>query len=856
MQNDVRRLRRMFREGRAGLFTPAARTSPCVELLENHALLIDHIIEEIYLTSCKYADRKTKSSNDHSELAIVATGGYGRRELSPFSDIDIAFIPSEEEDPWVESVVHVAFKLVMDVFLSFREIRVGYSFRPVSEASTWDLATKTALLDARLICGERQLANSLQSRLRQVLSPLDLILEVNEASLSSKHKNLSLYSVEPNLKEGPGSLRDFQRGRWIYKLLLGESDSTLVAALQKHGYVTSQQLSKIQAAAEWLWSARNWLHLVAGRRSDVLINNHQDQIARDMGMDSAQEWLSTHYANAETVAQFREAAIRRAMDGPLDLGGVKVEQGSLCLRKDGRVKDLAVRLLHLSQKYAIPISSYDFRALEAERPQALSVTKPSPEEAWDFVSIFKEKREIAATLRALLRFGLMDRFINGFSAVMRFAPPDSAHSHTVGEHSLRIIEHLEVLRHGSHATGQRFGDLLAQCQHFDMLCLAALLHDIGKLLPGSDHCETAMEPTAAVSECLNLAPEKREILELLVRHHLLLVRTARLYDLNSATAIQIVAEKVANIDALRHLYVFSYVDTKAVAENNWTSMDYRDLEELYEKVFKQLSGDGQETSDDTAIVEDKIGLIRRKLAGQNGLRDEKAVAKHCDAMPAAYVLNTPLEEIVYHIQLLNRLERGKVVLDVYNRPGEDFSELTICTYDEPQPGMLARITGVLYGCNVDIHKAQVFTMERKKPVVLDTLWISSDGRQISEHRARRVKATLEKILTGSQTVEQYLIAAGKRPPSGIPLDSMDLRNDLSEEHTVVHIIARDLQGLLYLMTRTLSRSGLHIHAAKVATWNARAENNFYVTTLSGQQIPDTDLSQWTKQLTNAFRGNG
>jgi len=425
----------------------------------------------------------------------------------------------------------------------------------------------------------------------------------------------------------------------------------------------------------------------------------------------------------------------------------------------------------------------------------------------------------------------------------------------VGEHSLKIIEHLENLRSGRDKSVPRFCELISQCSHFDMLCLAALLHDSGKMLPGNDHSETALELTRSVAGRLGLAPEKREILEILVRHHLLLVRTARLQDLKSPGVIQGVAESVRSIDTLRHLYVFTYVDTRSVAEKNWTSMDFRDLEELYKKVQAALSGPGTEGGE-TIAVEDKISLIRRKLGVARERDSEDAVRRHCDAMPAAYILNTPLDEIAFHIQLLNRLESEKVVLDIYNRPGDDHSELTVCTYDDLRPGLLAKITGVLYGCNVDIHKAQVFTLEKDRPVVLDTLWIRSAGAQISENRASRLNKALKQILSGERSVEQFLKAAGKSPPDRIPLDSIDLRNDLSEEHTVVHIVARDLQGLLYLMTRALSLNSLHIHSAKVTTWAARAENNFYVTTLAGEQIPSRDLPRWKERLASTFQGMG
>jgi len=357
----------------------------------------------------------------------------------------------------------------------------------------------------------------------------------------------------------------------------------------------------------------------------------------------------------------------------------------------------------------------------------------------------------------------------------------------------------------------------------------------------------------SIARRLKLAPEKKELLDLLVGQHLLLVRTGRLHDLKTPAVIQGVAEKIPSVDALRHLYVFSYVDTRAVAKKNWTSMDHRDLEELFRKVQGHLMGHLQEESA-AEIVEGRIGEIRHSIARSSEPQSDEAVRRHCDAMPASYILNTPLDEIALHIKLIAGLETENVVLDLYNRPGDDYSELTVCAYDDPQPGMLAKITGVLYACDAGIQKAQVFTMHTERPVVLDTLWIHSAGRQVSEARARRVMTTLKEVLSGKRTLEKLLGGMGKHLPAGIPLDSVDLRNDISEEHTVVHVIAGDLQGLLYMMTRALSRSGLHIHSARVATWAGRAENNFYVTTLDGRQIPDDELSHWQESLQRALGG--
>jgi len=841
MEKIVEHLRHKFRAGRAELFRQVSWSSPSRDLLEAHASLIDGLLQEIYQASREAAENVAPRTQP-AGLAIVATGGYGRGELNPYSDVDIAFIPSEEDDPWVEAVVHTAFKLVMDVFLSLRDVRVGYAFRPVSEASAWDVPTKTALLDLRFVCGRRELAGELASRIRKVLSPLDIMLE-----FQSEDDPKCLHSVEPNLKEGPGSLRDLHRARWIFKLLFGIDGGDFGPEECSRAGISDRQMAEVRQAADWFWRSRTWLHLAAGKPGDILITNYQDRIARELNDCTAQQWLSMHIGHSEALARFRETAVRTLLRGPLDASGVRLQNGTLhAAGGPGPV------LFHIAQRYSIPVSLEDLGRLQEMREEALGGTKPSSDEVWAFNGILGEPRGVAHALRSLAQYGLLDRFIPKFSETMRFVPPDPAHRYTVGEHSLRMVEHLEALRRERDGPGAQFSDLLRQCSHFDMLCLACLIHDAGKLMIGTDHCESGAGIAQAVAANLSLAPEKRDILGVLVRQHLLLVRVARLHDLKkSSSMILQVAERVPSMNALRHLMVFTYVDTSAVAEGNFTSMDLRDLDDLYRRMQDFFSKSSAESESN---VEDRIGVIRKKLVALRALKDETAILKHCDAMPSSYVLNTPLDEISFHLQLLDRLEAEGVILDVYNRPGDDYSELTICTHDDPKPGMLAKITGVLYGCGVDIHKAQAFTMQKAQPVVLDTLWIRSNGMQISENRARRIRATLKEVLTGAKKVEEVMQKAGKILPPGIVLDSIDLRNDLSEEHTVVHIVAHDLQGLLYLMTRSLSRCGLDIHSAKIATWNARAENNFYVTSEAGGQIPDADLPRWTERLSGVLQG--
>lgn len=849
--SEVRRLQERYLDSKKKIIAEECGADAGARLLKRHTELLDSVVQEIFEISSHHANKHQKASHQ-SSLAIVATGGYGRGELSPFSDVDISFVPSEEDDPWVEAMVHHAFMLVMDVFLSLREVQVGYSYRPVGEAPTWDLHTKTALLDARHVCGDERLTAALSARVRTVLSPLHLAFEKRHYYLGNERRGGNpLYLVEPHLKEGRGALRDLHRARWVFQLVLGTSHGELMQALENRGCVSGTEIAGIRAASDWFFMSRNWLHARTGKKTDILLNTLQDRIAGELGNCSARDWLMRHFEHAEVIERFLGSAEEYLLEGPLELSGFTLEGGRLRMAGEGR-PETVINMVGMSQKYGIPMRHGDLARLKAGLGCPSDAGGVSAGEAHEFLALLKDPEIAAPSMRALAALGLMDRFVRDFSRLMRFVPDDPAHLFTVGEHSLRMLEWLELLTRGEDKASSRFTDLIRRCSHYDMLCLAALVHDAGKRQSGSDHSEASAAMAEDVAQVLRLPAEKKQLLVLLVRHHLLLARTSRLHDLNSAAVIQNVAEKVVTIDGLRHLYVFTYADSRAVAHGNWNSMDSRQLEELYLKVQDFISGPGPDA--DPAELENRLFGVRRKLLRVSSLDNEEAIRSHCDALPASYVLNTSLEEIACHMKLMERLEKEKVVLDTYNRPGDDYSELTVCAYDEPEPGMLAKITGVLYGLGVDIHRAQVFTLKSRRPVALDTLWVSASGVQLSDKKARRLQHDLSAVLRGDLSFDEFLNAVEGRPPPSIRHDSIDLRNDLSEDYTVVHVVARDLRGLLFHMTRVLSLCGLSIHTAKIATWGGRAENNFYVSLPRGERIPESDLHLWKSRISRRMSG--
>jgi [protein-PII] uridylyltransferase len=210
------------------------------------------------------------------------------------------------------------------------------------------------------------------------------------------------------------------------------------------------------------------------------------------------------------------------------------------------------------------------------------------------------------------------------------------------------------------------------------------------------------------------------------------------------------------------------------------------------------------------------------------------------------VLNTPLGEISRHARFLEQLQAtGRPVIDFEQEPasgqaGSDFTEMTVCTYDDPQPGLLSKMAGTLFANEVDISSARVFTSSSPRPVALDTLWISVRRQPVSEARASRIEQDLLQVLSGQLSVQE-LVRQRTNPPEKLEPERLEARNDLSEDHTVIELVAGDRRGLLYLTTAVLSRLGLDIHTANIATWQGKADDTYYVTVRGGAKVPDQEL---------------
>lgn len=859
MEDTVQTLLRFVQDGRRALLaTPLTEVSGQA-LLEEHTRLIDETLRQIYAMAW---DKAMASFAAHfvegeTEVALVATGGYGRKELSPFSDIDIAFVPSEEDNPFLDAVIKEAFRLIVKIFIDAMKLEVGYGFRTVSDCPTFDHETKTSLLDGRLIIGSRKLFGQLR---RALLTHIDAVAFLQEKSQERRdvaHRaRASLYALEPNLKEGVGGLRDIHAAMWMAQAMFLCQDRHPLTELERQGVVSAEDCERLVMAREFLCTVRNYLHLRAQRKSDVLFADLHDAIARDFhyegrGAEPAQRFLADYYRHAEHVHLFLRKVTRRLMEGTLPLGAhfqavrqrIQAVRPHVLWEKPARV----LRVFEYVQRYGFEVDAELDRLIEDVAPMIDEEVRAAPEAREAFLAIMGQPADAGKILRQMRDSGVLTRFIPELEPFMYLAPADPSHELTVGEHSLVALDYLGALTRptdSEHPLREAANDI----NDWEVLTLAVLLHDIGKLDPQGDHCLAGAAMARRIGERLGLEAHRVALLEKLVREHLLLARASRLFDIDSPSTLQSIASTVGDATTLKMLYLLSHVDTRAVGSKGYTSMDLRLLDELYLRVLNALME--AEGADWDARAEQERQRVRLEL---RHLMSEETLRQLCDTLPASYVVNTPLPTIAVHLKLLDRLPAERVIADFYHAPGDDFTELTICAYDDPEPGLLSKICGTLFANNVDIHTAHVYTLGAGGDIVLDTLWVTRDHRPVSERLAARIGGQLKQVLLGEVSVSALIEKAGKKIHP-VHIETLEIRNDLSDDHTVVHVVTENVQGLLYAITRSLAALGLDIHTAKITSWAGKAEDAFYVTTRDGGKVPPTEVERLGAMLREQVRG--
>lgn len=836
--------------------------------------LTDAFLSRLLALACRRAGVDAEAP----PLALVATGGYGRRELCPFSDIDVAFVPLRDGDARIDRVVRDMFTQIMDICIGKCKLKVGYAYRPLQDCAGLDHQTTTGLLDARLIAGNERLFIQFEDAFWQGFNPAEFVF----AKLAERRGGLARWGhlprvVEPQLKEGPGGLRDVQTSVWLMQAHAHLAAARVRGArslesLQREQGLTLEDARLLGTAKETLLRVRNVLHTLAGASHDTLARTRQEEIATRLGYGR----MTNHLEDAPPVERFMAElypqlahvrciaanAMERAQNSRMMLGiGLDCRRGKIVPANGALETDDPLWLLwacELAQKYGLV-----FSARLAQACHDLLVMQPRLADARAgaqiFTRILSNKGGVYPALQRMADLGILGWFVPEFGRVMDLIPYDPAHEYTVGQHTLNVLRYLDELANtgnmsasgrpeqetgnrqdaaSSSAAGEPWGEMRLVMQglgHPEELMLAALLHDCGKGLEGGAHADVGAGLARDVCGRLGWDERATANVVFLIEHHLLMAQTSRLRDLTLEETIGDFARIVNDAARLDMLYLLTYADTRAVGEGVWSQVNGRFLQELWRRTASVLGGEP------TSADEERMARARRRMVKDRTLENlpSALVAEHIQAMPPPYLLNQSMEHIALHIGLVQRVRDGEIVIDFQDAGQATYTELTVAAFDDPRPGLLAKIAGVLYASDLAGHSAQVFTrVSARDRIALDTLWVDFAGRQLSGGKRHEVASWLRTTLKGETSVEELLARRGARRKLLGPSNPVSAggetrvlvaRNDLSSTATVIEIEEPDAQGALFWTSQALSRLGWNIQSARVSLWHGVARASFYVT---------------------------
>ncbi len=785
-----------------------------------------------------------------SEIALVAHGGYGRRDVAPYSDVDLMILHAAATADRVAPLAERMWRDVVDAGLA-----LGHSVRTPEQACRLALGDPmicTSLVESRLLAGRAELFERFAERFqRQVQGRARALTAAMERARREERARYgeTVFLLEPNLKRSRGALRDLQLLRWVGFVRYGTAEPHELLSL---GALRADDVHSIDRANEFLLRLRNELHFHAARAVDVLDRGEQLRIAEafgyaaDAGVLPVEQFMRDYFRRtsqvshvvtrfvAKTRSRHRVDWLTTAAFGHRVEGGVRVGPAGLVASRRGleplrgNLTEI-MRLIALANLYDKPIAppTWEVVCHEAARlPDSL------PSEARRrFVSLLAHPARLGPLLRDLHETAILERFIPEFAHARGLLQFNQYHKYTVDEHCIRAVEAATELSSDPGPLGRVYRQIARK----PVLHLALLIHDLGK---GSleDHCELGVKIAERTAERLYLSVSETEALRFLVGRHLLMNHLAFRRDTSDEQLAIRFAVQVGSPELLRMLFVLTAADFAAVGPGVWDAWKAEILTDLYHRTMQHLAGESPATTMDEQLRQHRQAVI----ACLGAEADQPWFARQLDALPGGYLDITEPAQVAADLQLLHNLEPGKAIATGRYLPETQTLQLTVGTSEEIAPGVFHRLTGALTSQGLQIRSAVINTLA--DGLVLDRFWVS-DPDFAGEPPPDRLEQ-VNRVLVAS------LHASGTEPPSfrrlwqighqrrDIPCGParVSADNSTSNRYTIFDVFAHDRPGLLYGVARTLFELGLSVHRAKIGTYLDQVVDVFYVTDRRGDKV--------------------
>jgi [protein-PII] uridylyltransferase len=779
--------------------------------------------------------------------ALVAHGGYGRREMAPFSDIDLMLLHDHRA---AVPVAAAAKRLLQDLFDAGAD--VGQSVRTVDEACRLAAADPTihsSLLECRPLAGNPDLLARLETRLRGLAQRgqsrlARTLVEARREEAVKYGETVAL--LEPNVKRSPGGLRDIQLVRWLGRILHGESRfDTLTLA----GCLSRADADTLRDAAEFLTRLRNEMHLAAGKAADDLTRDQQLRIAEARGIESqdgllgVERFMRDYFRHTRGVAQVAEtliAGLRRPstaraivsgvlgnrVDGLFRVGPHDVAAVAGCLQKVAGSLDSIVRLVELSMLYDMPIDHATWAAVRAQTA-GLPATADARQR---FLGLLGRPRRLGYALRRLHEVGALEILIPEFAHARNLLQFNNYHKYTVDEHCILAVERAAELQDEA----GWLGDAWRQLNRKRSVLLALLIHDLGKGFL-EDHSEVGARMARDVTARFGLPADEAEIVEFLVLKHLAMAHQAFRRDTTDDSLVVRFARDVGSPEVLRMLAVLTASDVSAVGPGVWTRWKADLLGELYFRTLGTLDGE----SPSVAAERHRRGL--EELLASRDADDE--LMRLARQLPLSYLHDTEPRRMLEELEKLSVLAADGMFVGTRWQPSTGTVVVTVAARESVASGVFHRLTGALTSQRLEILAADIHTLDQG--LVLDR-FVVHDPDYAGEPPAERlleiaaaIRAAVKADRSPSFT-RRWNPFAPQPNLAAIAPARVRFDNESSARATILEVFAHDSVGLLYSIARTIFEEGLSVRSAKIGTYLDQVVDAFHVTDEAGRKVVDPE----------------
>jgi [protein-PII] uridylyltransferase len=840
----------------------AEKPSAGHEIVHGHAFLIDqlirvlhdHVIGDLY---------PVPNRSKGERLTLIAVGGYGRGEMAPHSDVDIAFITPGKTTPWCEQVIEALLYYLWDLGL-----KVGHSSRSLDEMvrmARSDLTIRTAILEGRYLWGDQELYEQASKRFWSDVVRGSEAQFVSEklAERNGRHKRMgdSRYVVEPNVKDGKGGLRDLQTLYWIGKYIHRVREP---AELADVGLFTPKEYRSFRRAEGFLLAVRCHLHTITKRAEDRLTFDLQREVARRMnfaerpGKSAVERFMQYYFLQAQTVGNLtgvflahidEEMALKsRRPRGllanfrarPRMFRGYKITGGRLCTPGDDWFRQDPVRLIEvfqIAEEEGLEIHPETMRMARRDAELIKDGVRRDPQANVLFMKVLTGRRDPETVLRWMNEAGVFGRFVPDFGKVNAQMQFDMYHHYTVDEHTILAIGLLAQIERGELRDDHPLAsELIPRIASRNVLYVATLLHDIAKGR-GGDHSVLGAEVAVKLCPRLGMSEDETELTAWLVRWHLLMSSTAFKRDLSDPKTITDFVEQVQTLERLRQLTLLTIVDIRAVGPGIWNSWKRQLIAELYD-----LSEERMRLGHKRHGRKERIEAKKAKVAELLG-PDAHYIGELGDRFDDAYWIAEPEDVIALNVPLYAKSRRHDHKLTIHAQYYPARGATLVSVIGDDHPGLFYRIAGAISLAGANIIDARIHTTRVGKAV--DNFLVQDPlGKPFREdEQLARLQKSIEDSLAGKIELVPQL---AKRPLARPRAESFEVRptvlfdNKASGRFTVIEVTARDRPALLNKLARTLFECRLMVNSAHITHYGERAVDTFYVTDLLGGKVTSPD----------------